>query len=83
MVVQTILMDMEFDKTINELTKQTVINIYATKEHVADITRCIHTVKELSYAIVSILPFQYLHQMIVTNIVYFSVLPMNALPAKN
>ena len=37
MVVQTILMDVEFGKTIDELTDQTMVNNYATKEHIYDI----------------------------------------------
>ena len=39
MVVQTVLMDMEFDKTVDELSDQTVVNTSAARDHVAEIQR--------------------------------------------
>ena len=68
MVAKTVLTDIEFDKNINEIMDHTVVNTSAAKEHVADIERCICTVKERSHAVVSTLPFQYLHKLIGTNI---------------
>ena len=39
MIVQTVLMDMEFDKTVDELSDRTVVNTSAAQEHVAEIER--------------------------------------------
>ena len=72
MIVQTILMDMEFDKTADHLMDSTVVNTSAAKEHVAEIERCIRTVKERCRGIASTLPFNRLHKLIVTNLVYFA-----------
>ena len=45
MIVQTILMYMEFDSTKYELMGKTMVNTSAAKGHVAENERCIHTVK--------------------------------------
>ena len=45
MKVQTILMDMEFDKTRDGLMDNVVVNTSIAKEHVAKIEQCIRTVK--------------------------------------
>ena len=37
MIVQNVFMDMEFDKTIDDLTENFSVNTYAAKEHVTDI----------------------------------------------
>ena len=83
MIVKTILMDMEFVKTIDELMVQTVVNTFVAKKHIAEIERCIHTVKESSSDVLITPPFRYLHKLIVTDIVYFEVLWINFSPAKN
>ena len=81
-IVQTILMDMEFDSTKDELMGKPVVNNSAAKEHVAEIERCICTVKERCRAMASDLPFNFLHKTIVINLVYFWILWLNAFPAK-
>ena len=58
MVLQNILMDTEFYKTIDELMECTAVNNSAAKEHISEIERCIYTVKQSSHAIVSTLPFR-------------------------
>ena len=45
MILQTILMDMEFDSTKDELMGRKVVKTSAAKEHVAEFERCISTVK--------------------------------------
>ena len=80
MIVKTILMDMEFVKTIDELMVQTVVNTSVAKKHIAEIERCIHTVKESSSDVLITPPFRYLHKLIVTDIVYFEVLWINFPP---
>ena len=83
MIVQTVLMDMEFDKTVDELSDKTVVNTSAAREHVAEIERQIRTTKERCRSIVSTIPFAILPKFIVINIVYFVVLWLNAFPVRN
>ena len=83
MVVRTILMNMNFDKTIDELMNLTVIITSAYIKHFSGIRRFIRTVKERRHAIVITLAFQYLHKNIVMNVVYFVFLCMNDFLIKN
>jgi hypothetical protein len=83
MVVQTILMDMEFDKTVEPLMVEVTVNTSAAREHVAKIEQSIRTVKERTRCVICVLPFKFLHKLIVTNVVYFSVLWLNAFSVKS
>ena len=76
-------MDMEFDKPVDELSDQTVVNTSAAQEHVAEIKCQIQTMKERCRAIVSTLLFDILPKLIVSNIVYFVLLWLNAFPVRN
>ena len=76
-------MDMESDKSVDELSGRTVVNTSAAQEHVAEIERQIRTTKERCRAIVSTLPFEILTKLIVTNIVYFVMLWLNAFLVRN
>ena len=68
-IVQTILMDMEFDSIKDELMVKIVVNTLVEKYHVAEIEICINTVKERCRAMASGLPFNFLHKLIVANLV--------------
>ena len=46
MVVQAILMDMEFDNTIDKLMEKSVVKTSTSKEHVGEIDRINRTVKQ-------------------------------------
>ena len=46
MILKTFPMDMEFYKTIYELTENMFVNTSASREHVDEIERTIRTVKE-------------------------------------
>ena len=83
MKVQTILMDMQFDKTANNLTENVVVNTSTAKEHVMEIERCICTIKEHIRDVVTTLPFDYLPKLIVVNLDYFIVMCLNAFLANN
>ena len=39
MIVQTVLMDMEFSKTVDKLSDRTVVNTSTAREHVTEIER--------------------------------------------
>ena len=83
MILQTILMDMEFDSTKDELMGRKVVKTSAAKEHVAEFERCISTVKQKFRAVESDLPFNCLYKLIVVNMVYFCILWMSVFPVKN
>ena len=69
MIVQIILMDMEFDYTKDELMGKKFVNTSDAKYHVAYIERCICTVKEICRAVESDLSLNCLHKLIVMNLV--------------
>ena len=73
-IVQTVFMDVEFHRTVDELSDRTVVNTSAAQEHVAEIKRKIRTTKERCRAIVSTLPFEVIPKLTVTNIMYFVVI---------
>ena len=77
-IVQTVLMDTEFNKTIDNLMENIVVKTSAEKEHVVEIERTIFTVKENTICIFATIPFKYLHKLLITNIVYFLVSRTNA-----
>ena len=83
MIVKTFLMDMEFDKAIYDLMENVVVNTSAAKEHVPEIEITIYTFKDRTLCIVTTMPFKYLQKLLISNMVYFSVLWLNALPVKN
>ena len=62
MIVQNILMDLEFDYTKDELIDKTVVKTSATRNHVADIEKFISSAKEIPRAVESDLPFSCLYQ---------------------
>ncbi len=74
MIVQTILMDMKFDKTKSKLMDKVVVNTTAARKHMADEERTIRTLKERTQTTTSVLPFYHLHKLVITNAVYFAVL---------
>ena len=69
MIVQTVLMNMEFDETVDELLERTVVDTAVAREHVAEIKCQIQTTKERCCAIIGTLPFEVIPKLIVTNIV--------------
>ena len=41
MLVQTVLMDIDFDKTMDEMMENTIVNTFAAKEHFSEFERTI------------------------------------------
>ena len=56
-VVQTSLMDMEFEK-LKDLIPQLTINTMAAREHVGEIERRIRVIKERARGTMSVLPYK-------------------------
>ena len=77
-VVKSILVDMDFDKTIYELMENVVIKISSAKENVSEIERTIYIVKARTWIIFNVMAFKCLHKLLIINIVYFSELYLNA-----
>ena len=82
LTVQTALLDIKFEPVKDPLLNKVVVNTSAAKEHVAEIKRCIRTVKEKCRCTVSTLPFEILPKLVVINIVYHEVMWVNAFPNK-
>ena len=79
--VQTILMDMEFDK-IKDLIPMINVNISAANEHVAEVEQRIRTIKERCRGIMGTLPFTYIPQQLIMGLVQFVTMWLNAFPCK-
>eukprot|EP00804_Cyclotella_cryptica_P023430 CCRYP_020847-RA/>CCRYP_020847-RA protein AED:0.40 eAED:-0.81 QI:0/-1/0/1/-1/1/1/0/516 len=81
-VVQTALMDKEFDAVADQC--QTVaINTTAANEHVPEIERAIRLVKERARGIENTLPFTGLPRLITIELIHFIVLWLNNFPVKS
>ena len=59
-----------------------VINTSAVLEYVAEVERRIRVVKERAHAIISLLPFKYIPDVITINLLHFCVFWLNMLPIK-
>jgi hypothetical protein len=82
--VETMLMDGEFNCQRGDLANLGVhLNPTSADEHVGDIERYIHTVKERVRCIYNMLPFTRLPNRLVIEMVYFSVFWLNSFPATN
>ena len=79
---QTVIMDMEFEKVRDKLPTL-VINTTVAWEHVAEIERKIHLVKERARAILTTLPYTSLLQLILFELLHFVVMWLNRFPIKN
>jgi hypothetical protein len=78
--VCVIMMDQEFDK-VEEVCNTVEINTTAAREHVGEIKRYIHTIKDRGRAIVSDLPYKILPRQVTIHLIYFAVLMLNSVPA--
>ena len=80
-VVRTCLMDMEFEKLVNEMD-EVVINTTAAREHVGDVERCIRTIKGQARSVSSELPYKScMPNLIIIHLLKFVTMWINALPS--
>ena len=82
MLLQTVLVDIEFENTIDELMENSVVNTSIAKEHVSEIERNIHTVEESTIWIINTVNLKYLHKLLITNILYFKSYVLMTYPLK-
>jgi hypothetical protein len=79
--VHACLMDMEFDKMINDMD-EVVIDTTAAWEHVGDVERCIRTIKERASSVSSELPCKKcMPNQIIIHLLKFVTMWINALPS--
>eukprot|EP00804_Cyclotella_cryptica_P019093 CCRYP_021211-RA/>CCRYP_021211-RA protein AED:0.16 eAED:0.16 QI:0/0/0/0.66/1/1/3/0/1057 len=81
-VVQTALMDKEFDAVADQCPTLP-INTTAANEHVPEIERAIRLVKERARGIENTLPFTGLPRLITIELIHFIVLWLNNFPVKS
>jgi hypothetical protein len=80
--VGTILMDNEFKK-IRPFVPELHINTTAAREHVPEVERRIRLIKEWGRGILNTLPFKWMPQVILIELIYHVVLWLNAFPSKS
>ena len=80
-MVQTILMDQEFDKVKDKMPSLEV-NTTAAREHVCEIEHGIRLVKERCRGTHAIMPFKQIPKSFVIHLVYLCVMWLNSFPAK-
>jgi hypothetical protein len=81
-VVQTVLMDKEFD-TVASKCPTLPINTTAANEHVPEIERTVRFVKERARGLENTLPFTGLPKLITIELLHFIVLWLNNFPIKS
>ncbi len=79
-IIRVVMTDQEFNK-VEDKIGLVEINTTTAHEHVGEIERFIHTIKERSRALVLDLPYTTLPRQVVIHLVYFAVLWLNSLPA--
>ncbi len=72
-IVQTALMDMEFEKLRDKLPN-VILNTTAAQEHVGEIKRKIQVVKERTRSTISILPYKLLSKLMIIKLMHFCVM---------
>jgi hypothetical protein len=81
-VVQTMMMDMEFEKLV-DLLQNVTINTTAAREHVGEIERKIRVIKERARGTMSTLPYPQLPRLMTIELMHFCIMWMNAFPVKS
>ena len=80
--VQTMMMDMEFEKLVDFLPT-VAINTTAAREHVGEIERKIRVIKERARGTINTLPYLQLPRLMVIELMHFCVMWMNSFPVKS
>ncbi len=76
-VVQTTMMDMEFDKLKN-LMAHDALNSIAAREHVGKIEQKIRVIKETARGMINTLPYKKLPRLMVIELLHFCIMWMNS-----
>jgi hypothetical protein len=81
-IVQTSMMDMEFEK-LKDLLPNIALNTTAAQEHVGEIKRKIRVIKESARGMISTLPYEMLLKLVIIKLLHFCVMWMNLFPVKS
>jgi hypothetical protein len=81
-VVQTTMMDMEFDK-LKDLLTHVALNTSAAREHVGKIERKIRVIKERARETINTLPYKKLPRLMVIKLLHFCMMWMNLFPVRS
>ena len=80
-IVQTMMMDMEFEKLVDLLPNVT-INTTAAREHIGEIERKIQVIKERARGTMNTLPYPQMPRLMIIELMHFCGMWMNAFPVK-
>ena len=75
-VVNVVMMDMKFENNSDKIGN-TEVNTAAAREHVGEIERGVHVIKERAQCIVTTIHFKSLHKQIVIHIIYYAMMWIN------
>jgi hypothetical protein len=81
-VVQTSMMDMEFEK-LKDLLPRITLNTTAAREHVGEIERKIRVIKERARGTISVLPYQMLPKLLIIKLMHFCLMWLISFPVKS
>ncbi len=81
-IVQTSMMDMEFEK-LRDLLPNVALNTTAAQEHEGRIEWKIRVIKERARGTISTLPYEMLPKLIIIELMHFCVMWMNSFPVKS
>ncbi len=81
-VVQTTMMDMEFDKLKN-LLAHVALNTTAAREHVSKIEQKIRIIKDWARGTMTTLPYKKLPRLMVIELLHFCMMWMNSFPVRS
>jgi len=81
-IVQTALMDMEFEK-LRDMLPNVTLKTTAAWEHMGEIERKIQVVKERARSTMSVIPYKLLPKLVIIVLMHFCVMWMNSFPVKS
>jgi hypothetical protein len=81
-IVQTSMMDMEFEK-LKDLLPNIALNTSVAWEHVGEIKRKKRVIKERARGTISTLPYKMLPKLVIIKLLHFCVMWMNSFPVKS
>jgi hypothetical protein len=81
-IVQTTLIDMEFEK-LRDMLPNVTVNTTAAREHEGEIERKIQVAKERARSTMSIIPYKLLPKLMIIELMHFCVMWMNSFLVKS
>jgi len=81
-IVQTALIDMEFEK-LRDMLPNVTLNTTAAREHVGEIEIKMQVVKERARSTMSIIPYKLLPKLMIIELMHFCVMWMNSFSVKS